>query len=231
VARAPRTRTGVMLQVARVPETLTPREHLALFRSYYPSPRPLDDVLAFAGIADVADRRFGHLSGGQRQRVLFAIALCGNPELLFLDEPTAGLVAEGRSILLTTHYLEEADALADRIVVLQHGRIVADGTSAEVKGRVAARQLRCVTRLDHAEIARLPGVQSIRSDGSGVVVLTSDAESLARYLLQHDGQLSGLEIVEARLEEAFIALTTDAVSRQAVATEPARPGQAEGTLT
>jgi ABC-2 type transport system ATP-binding protein len=245
VARAPRTRTGVMLQVARVPETLTPREHLALFRSYYPSPRPFDDVLAFAGIADVADRRFGHLSGGQRQRVLFAIALCGNPELLFLDEPTAGLdvearhlfwdairrlVAEGRSILLTTHYLEEADALADRIVVLHRGRIVADGTPADVKGRVAARQLRCVTRLDHAEIARLPGVQSIRSDGSGVVVLTSDAESLARYLLQHDGQLSGLEIVEARLEEAFIALTTDAVSRQAVDTEPARPRQAEGTL-
>jgi ABC-2 type transport system ATP-binding protein len=119
-ARAPRMRTGVMLQIAKVPETLTPREHLTLFRSYYPAPRPIDDVLEVAGIADVADRRFGQLSGGQRQRVLFALAICGNPELLFLDEPTVGLdvearhlfwdvirrlVAEGRSVLLTTHYI------------------------------------------------------------------------------------------------------------------------------
>jgi ABC-2 type transport system ATP-binding protein len=222
--RAPRMRTGVMLQIAKVPETLTPREHLTLFRSYYPAPRPLDDVLAVAGIADVADRRFGQLSGGQRQRVLFALGICGNPELLFLDEPTVGLdvearhlfwdairrlVAEGRSVLLTTHYLEEADALADRIVVLQHGRVVADGTPAEVKRRVAGRQVRCVTRLDAGEVAQIPGVQSVRTDGSGLVALTSDAEGLARYLLQRDASLSGLEIAGTRLEDAFIALTTD----------------------
>ena len=226
-AREPRRRTGVMLQIGKVPETLTPREHITLFRSYYQSPRPLDDVLAVAGIADVADRRFGQLSGGQRQRVLFALAICGNPDLLFLDEPTVGLdvearhlfwdairvlVAEGRSVLLTTHYIEEADALAHRVVVLQRGRIVADGTPAEVKRRVADRRLRCVTRVEMGEIARFPGVQSVRADGSGLVVLTTDAEGLARHLLARDAALSELEVTGARLEEAFLALTTDGAS-------------------
>ncbi len=135
--RAARQSVGMMLQVGRVPETLTPREHLALFRSYYPEPRPMDGLLAASGIAHIANRRFGTLSGGERQRVLFAAALCGNPHLLFLDEPTVGLdiearhlfwdairelIREGRSVLLTTHYLEEADALADRVVVLHRGR-------------------------------------------------------------------------------------------------------------
>ena len=222
-AREPRRRTGVMLQVGKVPETLTPREHITLFRSYYRSPRPIDDVLAVAGIAEVADRRFGQLSGGQRQRVLFALAICGNPDLLFLDEPTAGLdvearhlfwdairhlVAEGRSVLLTTHYIEEADALADRVVVLQRGRVVADGTPADVKRQVADRRLRCVTRVEMNDIAQFAGVQSVHADGGGVVVLTTDAESLARYLLARDGSLSELEISGARLEEAFLALTT-----------------------
>ena len=158
--RQARERTGVMLQVSRVPETLTPREHLELFRSYYQAPFAMDDLLAMAGLAGFADARFGTLSGGQRQRVLFALAICGNPELLFLDEPTVGLdvearrqlwnairtlVKDGRSILLTTHYLEEADTLADRIVVLQQGRIVADGSPEEVKQRVAGRRVRFIT--------------------------------------------------------------------------------------
>ncbi len=128
-----RRRLGVMLQIARVPETLTVREHITLFSSYYPAPLPLADILRLTGLESVADRRYGKLSGGQQQRTLFALAICGNPGLLFLDEPTVGmdvesrrqfwdtirtLAAAGRSILLTTHYLEEADALATRIVVL-----------------------------------------------------------------------------------------------------------------
>ena len=223
--RAARMRIGVMLQLSRLPDTLTPREHLALFRSYYPSPRRLEDVLALAGLSDVADRRFGQLSGGQRQRALFAIAVCGNPDLLFLDEPTVGLdvearhlfwdairrlVGEGRSILLTTHYLEEADALADRVVVLHQGRTVADGLPADVKHLVAGRRLRCVTRVSSREIAGCPGVQSVRTDGSGLVVLTADAEGLARRLLALDPSLAELEITGAGLEEAFMALTNGA---------------------
>ncbi len=141
-------RRGAMLQVAKVPETIRVREHIELFSAYYPKPMPLADTLAAAGLQGVENRLFGHLSGGQKQRVLFALAICGNPDLLFLDEPTVGLdvearramwkhirgfVARGGSVLLTTHYLDEADALADRIAVIDRGRIIAEGTPAEVK--------------------------------------------------------------------------------------------------
>src|SRR6266536_5040084 len=125
-----RMRTGAMLQVGRVPETLRVREHIDLFSSYYSNPMPAAEVLTAAGLEKLSDRKFGELSGGQKQRVLFALAICGNPDLLFLDEPTVGLdvearhllwdeikklLARGKTVLLTTHYLQEADALADRI--------------------------------------------------------------------------------------------------------------------
>jgi ABC-2 type transport system ATP-binding protein len=222
--RRARQRVGMMLQVGRVPETLTPREHLALFRSYYPEPMAMDRLLGATGIAGIADRRFGTLSGGERQRVLFAAAICGNPHLLFLDEPTVGLdvearhlfwdairqlIREGRSVLLTTHYLEEADALADRVVVLHRGRVVADGTPAGIKQLVACRQVRCVTRLDGREIERWPSVHSVRSEGSAVVILTSEAETVARELLARDATLTGLEISGINLEDAFVALTSN----------------------
>ena len=221
-AAAARQRTGVMLQVAHVPETLRVREHVHLFCSYYPSPMDVDEVLAIAGLATVADRNYGALSGGQKQRVQFALAICGNPDLLFLDEPTVGLDVEsrrgfwqeirrlaerGRSILLTTHYLEEADALADRIVVMSKGRVVADGAPHVVKGLTAARRVRCVTSLDHARLAALAGVQSVRPDGASVELLTSDAESVTRALLAADPALSGLKVTGAGLEEAFLTLT------------------------
>ena len=219
---AARRRTGVMLQVSKVPETLRVREHVHLFCSYYPSPMDVDEVLAVAGLATVAGRKYGTLSGGQKQRVQFALAICGNPDLLFLDEPTVGLdvesrrgfwqeirrlAARGRSILLTTHYLEEADALADRIIVMSKGRVVADGAPHEVKGLTAARRVRCVTSLDHAQLAAFSGVQSVRPDGASVELLTSDAESVTRALLAADPSLSGLEVTGAGLEEAFLNLT------------------------
>lgn len=145
-------RRGALLQVARVPETLKVREHIELFSSYYPNPLPLAETIAAAGLQGIENRLFGELSGGQKQRVLFALALCGNPDLLFLDEPTVGLdvearralwsrirafVARGGSVLLTTHYLDEADALANRVAVINHGRIIAEGTPAEIKARTA----------------------------------------------------------------------------------------------
>lgn len=151
-SQAAKLRRGAMLQVAKVPETLRVREHIELFSSYYPAPLPLPEVIEMAGLQGLERRLFGELSGGQKQRVLFALALCGNPDLLFLDEPTVGLdvetrraiwmrirafVARGGSVLLTTHYLDEADALANRIAVINRGLIVAQGTPAELKARTA----------------------------------------------------------------------------------------------
>ena len=217
-----RQRTGAMLQVAAVPETLRVREHVELFRSYYPHPLSTDETLAVAGLATFADRRYGALSGGQKQRVLFALAICGNPELLFLDEPTVGLdvesrrgfwqeirrlAADGRAVLLTTHYLEEADALADRIVVIDKGRTVADGAPHEIKSLTSARRIRCVTSCSLDTLAAMAGVQSARRDGASVELLTSDAEGVVRALLAADPALSGLEITGAGLEDAFLALT------------------------
>jgi ABC-2 type transport system ATP-binding protein len=149
-------RRGALLQVAKVPETLRVREHIELFSSYYPKPLPLAETIAAAGLQGIENRLFGELSGGQKQRVLFALALCGNPDLLFLDEPTVGLdvaarralwerirwfVAQGGSVLLTTHYLDEADALANRVAVINGGRIIAEGTPAEIKARTATTGL------------------------------------------------------------------------------------------
>jgi ABC-2 type transport system ATP-binding protein len=220
---AARRRTGVMLQIARVPDTLKVREHLHLFSSYYRSPMTIDEALATAGLSGVADRKYGDLSGGQRQRVQFALSICGNPDMLFLDEPTVGLdvesrrgfwqevrrlAASGRTIVLTTHYLEEADALADRIIVLSLGHIVADGPPHAIKARAGGRRVRCVTTLDDETLVRLPAVRSIRRDGAAVELLTSDAEALARELLARDASLAGLEITGAGLEEAFMALTS-----------------------
>ncbi len=220
---AARRRVGVMLQIAKVPETLRVREHIDLFRSYYAAPMPLDAALAAAGLATLADRKYGELSGGQQQRVQFALAICGNPELLFLDEPTVGLdVAarrafwqevrrlseRGTGILLTTHYLEEADALADRVIVLQQGRVGADASPTELKTLAAARRIRCVTSLPMTHIERLPGVQSVRRDGTATEIFTSVAEQVSRELLIADATLAGLEITGAGLEEAFLTLTS-----------------------
>lgn len=145
---AARRRIGVMMQVGKVPETLRVQEHIDTFRSYYPHPLSRPALVAAAGLQGLERRLYGTLSGGERQRVLFALALVGNPALLFLDEPTVGMDVmsrrdfwtriralrdNGRAVLLTTHYLEEAEALADRIVVLDHGQVVADGTPAEIR--------------------------------------------------------------------------------------------------
>jgi len=149
---ASRTRVGAMLQVARVPETLRVREHIHLFSSYYPNPLPMSEVIESANLQGLERRKYGELSGGQQKRVLFALAICGNPDLLILDEPTVGLdvearralwkqirlfIARGKSVLLTTHYLAEAEALANRVVVLHRGLVVAEGTPNEIKGESA----------------------------------------------------------------------------------------------
>ncbi len=151
---ANRARVGAMLQVSGVPATLTVAEHIRLFSTYYPRPLPLDETLEMAGLRGLEKRLYGTLSGGQKQRVAFALAICGDPDALVLDEPTSSLdvesrlalwarirayVARGRSVLLTTHDLAEADALADRIMVLYGGRIVAEGSAAAIKARAGGR--------------------------------------------------------------------------------------------
>jgi ABC-2 type transport system ATP-binding protein len=219
-----RTRVGAMLQVARVTETLRVREHLDLFRSYYPNPFPLAEILCIAQLQGIEDRLFSQLSGGQRQRLLFAMAICGNPDLIFLDEPTVGLdiearralwgqirrfSAEGKTVLLTTHYLEEADALAHRIVVINKGRVISEGTPAEIKRNSGGRTIRCQTRLSREFLLTLPSVTNVEFNAGAVVVTASDAETVVREMLLRDETLSDLEIASPALEDAFLALTSD----------------------
>ncbi len=219
-----RTRIGAMLQVARVPEMLRVREHIDLFRSYYPHPLPAAEVLRIAKLEGIADQLFGKLSGGQKQRVLFGLALCGNPDLIFLDEPTVGmdiesrrglwdqvraLSAAGKTILLTTHYLEEADMLANRIVVLNKGKLLCEGTSAEIKHRVSGRKIRCVTQLDLEFLRALPSVSDVQQDREAVLIVAEDPERVVREMLLRDETLQGLEVSSGALEDAFLELTRD----------------------
>jgi ABC-2 type transport system ATP-binding protein len=220
-ARSVRERCGTMLQVSRLPEAITVREHVQLFSSYYPKPLPVEETLALAGLSTVAERRYGKLSGGQQQRLKFALALCGDPEVMFLDEPTVALDVEARrefwdairargtTVLLTTHYLEEADALADRIVVIDKGRVVAAGSPAEIKSRSAGLRIRCVTRLTAEQVAHLPGVKDVSRHGAALEILATQAEPVVLALLTQDPSLSDLEVSGAGLEQAFLALTRE----------------------
>jgi ABC-2 type transport system ATP-binding protein len=220
-----RRRVGVMLQSAGMPETLKVRELLASARSYYPHPLDADTCANTAGIADLVDRRYGKLSEGQKRRVQFALAIAGRPRLLFLDEPTVGLdmesrqalwstvrtlVGEGCSALLTTHYLEEAEALADRVAVLARGHIVAEGSVRQIRARVSQRRIRCVSALAPETIGAWPGVRSINRDGERIEIVTDTAESVVRQLLSEDTALTELEVQRAGLAEAFMEITQEA---------------------
>ena len=220
--RAARQRMGAILQAGRVPETLKVREHVALFASYYPRSMTVAAAVRAAGLEGLEDRRFGQLSGGQKQRVLFALALCGQPELLLLHEPTAGLdvesrralwthirgfVARGGSVLLTTHYLEEDDALASRIAVVDRGRLIAEGTPAEIKKSIGLKRFSCSTSLSREKLMGLATVVSVTGDGQQVVLGVTDGDRATRALLAADPDLSGLEIQGAALEDASMAMT------------------------
>jgi len=227
---ASRRRIGAMLQTTAVPEALTAGELIALFRSYYPNPYSLADIARLAGVGDLLDRRYGKLSGGQQRRVQFALALAGNPEILFLDEPTTGLdieargtlwktirqlVANGCAVVLTTHYLEEAEALADRVSVLAHGRIVAEGSVSAIRARVAQRRIRCISTLASETIRCWPYVRSVEHDGERFEIVTDAAESVVSKLLDADADLSELEIRRAGLAEAFVEITREVVAAAA----------------
>lgn len=230
---AVRRRIGVMLQSAGIPDNAKVAELLDLTRSYYPAPRSVADCVALAGLDDVLDRRYGRLSGGQQRRVQFALAICGNPEVLFLDEPTTGLdidarqrmwatiralVAGGTGVLLTTHYLEEAEALAQRVVVLNRGRVAAAGTMQDVRAHVSQRRIRCLSALDVAQVATWSGVRSAvrghAGDPARIEVLTDVAEPVLRRMLSEDAALSDLDIQRAGLADAFLELTRDDAKKE-----------------
>ncbi|WP_266160155.1 ABC transporter ATP-binding protein [Dyella silvatica] len=219
-----RRRIGVMLQAASLPHTLHVGELLRLTASYYPAPRTLHESAELAGIVDLLKRPYGKLSGGQQRRVQFAMALCGRPELLFLDEPTVGmdiearqklwatirqLVAEGCAVVLTTHYLEEAEALADRVCVMARGKIISEGSVDELRARVSLKRVRCMTRLDTQAVSSWPEVVEARQEGERLWMSTDAAEALVRRLLHADAQLSELEVQRAGLAEAFTELTRE----------------------
>jgi ABC-2 type transport system ATP-binding protein len=231
---AVRRRIGVMLQSAGIPDNIKVAELLELTRSYYPAPRSVADCVALAGLDGLLDRRYGRLSGGQQRRVQFALAICGNPEVLFLDEPTTGLdidarqrmwatirelVAAGTGVLLTTHYLEEAEALAQRVVVLHRGRVAAAGAMQEVRAHVAQRRIRCLSALDAADVATWPGVRSATRGQDGnparIEVLADAVEPVLRRMLAEDAALSDLDIQRAGLADAFLEITRDDTEKEA----------------
>lgn len=216
-----RGRMGVMLQTAGLPNTLTVREQIELFRGYYRQPHPLDEIVQLAGLEGLERRRCGALSGGQQRRVQFALAIAGRPDFLVLDEPTTGMdidarralwsavrseIARGCAVLLTTHHLDEAEALADRIVVIDHGQIIADGTPEAIKARVSGVAIRCRTRLSDAELAMLARVTGVSRDGGKVTLLTTSAPATLRELLARDETVDDLTVSGASLEDAVTRL-------------------------
>jgi ABC-2 type transport system ATP-binding protein len=222
-----RGRVGALLQSGGLLPDLTVTEIVSVTAALHPGHRPVAEVLARAGATGFAGRRVGKLSGGQRQRVRFAMALVADPDLIVLDEPTTGLdvearrafwatmreeTARGRTVLFATHYLDEADAYADRVVLMRAGRVIADGSAAQIRAVVSGRTIRAtVPDLDPAVIAALPGVDSVDTRGDVVVLRCSDADAALRALLAataaHD-----VEVTARGLEDAFIALTTDAAA-------------------
>jgi ABC-2 type transport system ATP-binding protein len=217
-------RVGAMLQDAGLPQGARVAELIDLVRSLYPQPLSLAEVLRLADLEGVARRQVQRLSGGQRQRVRLALALAGNPELLVLDEPTAaldvdarrafwqrvrGYVSAGRTVLFATHRLEEADAVADRVVVIAGGRLLADGTPDQVKAQATGRSTVSMAAdgLPRELLERLPGVAAVEEDRGRLTLSTTDPDATVRALLQHAPQVQGLEVARAGMEEAFLQLT------------------------
>jgi ABC-2 type transport system ATP-binding protein len=216
---------GAMLQTGAVIRDLKVRELVTMMASLYPAPLAVDEVLGLARVETLAERRTEKLSGGETQRVRFAIALVSNPDLLVLDEPTVGMdvetrhsfwltvrdfAARGKTVLFATHYLDEADAYADRAVLMAHGVVVADAATTEIKAMVGSRTIRATLPDVPAEmLERLPGVTHVDRRGDAVVLACSDSDAAIRALLAERPDVRDIEISGAGLEEAFLHLTAD----------------------
>jgi ABC-2 type transport system ATP-binding protein len=218
-------RIGVMLQEGGVLRDLTVRELVAMMAALFPAPLDVDETLSLARLGEIANRRTERLSGGETQRVRFGVALVSNPDLLVLDEPTVGMDVESRrafwetvrelsgqakTFLFATHYLEEADAYADRAVLMAHGRVVADGPTTEIKAIVGSRAIRAtLPEVPLEALERLPGVTRVDRRGEAVVLACSDSDSALRELLAAYPEARDIEVRGAGLEEAFLQLTGD----------------------
>ncbi len=216
-------RVGAMLQSGGLPNGCLVRELVDFARGLYPTPLRLDDVLRTAGLTELAGRRVETLSGGETQRLRFAMAIAGDPDLVFLDEPTVAMdvetrhafwndmrryTAEGRTVLFATHYLEEADQVADRVIVLDRGRVAADGTPGAIKSAASSRTVRFTTpRPDENMLARLPGVGSVETRGDSVTLTCSDADAAVATLYRSGIPVANVEVTGADLESAFLAIT------------------------
>ena len=214
-----------MLQTGGLIGDLSVRELVSMMASLYPRPLDVGDVLELTGTLTFAEQRTQKLSGGQTQRVRLALALVCDPELLVLDEPTVALDVEGRrafwaamrsfaaggkTVIFATHYLEEADAYADRVVLMAHGEVVADGPTTEIKARVGARTIRAtLPDVDDAALAALPGVSRAERHGETVILTGPDSDAAVRALLERYEDARDIEITGAGLEQAFLALTSD----------------------
>ncbi|HUB41196.1 MAG TPA: ABC transporter ATP-binding protein [Streptosporangiaceae bacterium] len=229
---------GAMLQTGAPLDHLTVRELVRLMASYYPHPLAVDEVLRVTGAFDFAGQRTTNLSGGQAQRVRFASALVGDPDLLLLDEPTAGIDVEGRrdfwqamravtdrgkTVLFATHYLEEADAYADRIVLIARGEIVADGPATEIKAQAGSRSIRAtLPGVDVEALRVLPGVRNVQRHGDAVLLSCADADAALVALLAAFPGARDIEVTGGSLEEAFLELTAADVDASRRSTEAAR---------
>jgi ABC-2 type transport system ATP-binding protein len=216
---------GGMLQTGSLIQYLSVRELIGMVASLYPHPLDVGEVLQLTGTAEFADRRTTKLSGGQTQRVRFAIAMVANPDLLVLDEPTAALdvesrrdfwkamravAATGKTVIFATHYLEEADAYADRIVLMARGRIVADGPATEIKAKAGSKTIRAtLPDADISALSALPGVTNAEARGEAVVLSCSGPDTALRELLRRYPAAHDIEVRGAGLEEAFLELTAD----------------------
>jgi ABC-2 type transport system ATP-binding protein len=217
-----RRRIGILMQEVALSPVARPRELIAQVASYYPTPYDVEAVVRRLSLEKIAGRRYQDLSGGQKRQVQFAMAICGRPELLFLDEPTVGLdiqarealwrvlrdlVHEGSSIVLTTHYLEEAEALASRVSVIANGRQIAAGTVDEIRAVVSRKNVFARTSLDPQMIRAWPEVELLREDSGRSHIVTQDAEAVLRRLLGADAHVSDVEVRRAGLAEAFAEIT------------------------
>ena len=228
---------AAVMQTGGLLKDFTVEETARYTASLFVHSEPVAAVLERAGIAAIADRKVGKCSGGETQRLRFAIALLSDPELLILDEPTTGMdvegrrafwaairadAAKGRTVLFATHYLEEADAYADRIILLRHGQIVADGTPAQIKALAAGRTVRAtLPGADAAALAAIPGAESAELRGDTVLIHARDSDAVARYLLAST-PARDLEIASRGIEDAFVALTGDDNDAAATSTGASR---------
>lgn len=216
-----RIHLGAMLQDIGAPETLKVRELIELWSAYYPKPLSLAEVLEISDLKSIKDRRFGQLSGGQKRKVAFALAVCGDPDILFLDEPSVGMDIDarrmlwekirsfansGKTVIFSTHHLEEADALAERIILMKQGKVLFDATPKAMKARLEGKVIQCMTNLKQDKLLAIPHVTGVTVQGQSIRVSTSNAEMSLRRILEADPSISDLTVTAAGLDDVFTAM-------------------------